>query len=141
MKRILIDTNVVLDFLFEEEPYYGNAKNIMTEISNGNVQGYITASMATDIFYLLQKKNGKTFALNALGNLLLVLDVLTVYRDDVFDALHSGWADFEDALQAHVAERNGVDAIVTRNVKDFKKAKNLDVVFPQNCINYLNISR
>ena len=109
----------------------------MDEVTNGNVQGYITASMATDVFYLLQKKFGKTFALNAITNLLLVLDVLTVYREDVYSALQSGWSDFEDALQAFVAFRSDMDAIVTRNSRDYKNAQNIDIVHPHDFIQYL----
>jgi len=137
MKRVLLDTNVLLDFLLRREPNYEYAQNIIEEIVNGNVQGYITASMATDVFYLLQKTNGKTFALNSLDDLLIILDVLTVYRDDVYSALYSGWDDFEDALQAHVAVRSGMNAIVTRNIKDYKKAKNIDIVLPNDFLKYL----
>ena len=137
MKRVLLDTNVVLDFLLKREPNFESAQNIIKEIVNGNVQGFITASMATDLFYLLQKTNGKTFALNSLIDLLIILDVLTVYRDDVYSVLYSDWDDFEDALQSHVAIRNGMDAIVTRNTKDYKKARNIDIILPQNFIQYL----
>ena len=141
MKKVLLDTNVVLDFLLKREPNYEYAQTIIKEIVNGNLQGYITVSMATDIFYLLQKTNGKTFALNSLADLLIILDVLTVYRDDVYSALCSDWDDFEDALQAHVAVRCGIDAIITRNVKDYKKAKNIDVLFPHDFANYLKINK
>ena len=137
MKKVLIDTNVVIDFLCEEEPNYINAQIVMKEVISGNIQGYITASMATDIFYLLQKKFGKTFALNALTNLLLTLDVLSVYRNDVYDALNLGWNDFEDALQALVAIRSGMDAIVTRNSRDYQNAQNIDIVHPHDFIQYL----
>ena len=137
MKRVLLDTNVILDFLLIREPNYVCAQDIIKEIVNGNVQGYITASMATDVFYLLQKTNGKEFALNSLGDLLIILDVLTVYRDDVYSALYSGWDDFEDALQAHVAIRSGMDAIVTRNINDYKKAKDIDIVLPNDFHQYL----
>ena len=137
MKRVLLDTNVVLDFLLKREPDYENAQTIIKEIVSGNVLGYVTASMATDIFYLLQKTNGKIFALNSLADLLIILDVLTVYRDDVYSVLHSGWNDFEDALQAQVAVRSGMDAIVTRNSKDYKKAENIDIVCPSDFIHYL----
>ena len=137
MKRVLLDTNVILDFLLKREPNYGYAQTIIKEIVVGNIQGYITASMATDIFYLLQKTNGKTFALNSLTDLLIILDVLTVCRDDVYSALNSGWNDFEDALQAHVAISSGIDAIVTRNINDYKKARNIDIVLPSDFIQYL----
>jgi predicted nucleic acid-binding protein len=137
MKRVLLDTNVILDFLLRREPNYGYAQSIIKKTVNGNVQGYITATMATDIFFMLQKTNGKTFASNSLDDLLIILDVLTVYRDDVYSALYSGWDDFEDALQAHVAVRGGMDAIVTRNIKDYKKAKDIDIILPNGFLQYL----
>ena len=137
MKRVLLDTNIVLDFLLKREPNFGHAQNIVREIVGRNAQGFITASMATDIFYLLQKTNGKTFAFNSLVDLLIILDVLTVFRDDVYSVLYSDWDDFEDALQAHVAVRSGMDAIVTRNIKDYQKANNIDILFPSDFIQYL----
>ena len=137
MKRVLLDTNVVLDFLLRREPNFVYAQDIINEIVNGTVQGYITASMATDIFYLLQKTNGKAFALSSLDDLLVILDVLSVYRDDVYSALYSGWDDFEDALQAYVAVRSGMDAIVTRNIRDYVRATNIDIVLPSDFLQYL----
>ncbi|MDR0796877.1 MAG: PIN domain-containing protein [Tannerella sp.] len=137
MKRVLLDTNVILDFLLKREPNYGCAQTIIKEIVYGNTQGYITASIATDIFYVLRKTNGKLFALNSLADLLIILDVLTVYRDDVYSVLNSGWDDFEDALQAYVAVRSGMDAIITGNIKDYQKTQNIDIVFPHDFIHYL----
>jgi len=140
MKKVLLDTNVVLDFALKREPFYENAQTILNEIANGNVQGYITASMATDIFYVLQKTNGKVFALDVFTDLVIILDVLSVYREDVYSALHSGWDDFEDALQAQVAVRSGMDAIVTRNNKDYKKVQTTKIVLPLDFIQYLKSS-
>ena len=137
MKKVLLDTNVILDFLLKREPHYENAQTIINEIVNGNIQGYITASMATDIFYLLQKTNGKIFAWDSLIDLLIIVDVLTVYRDDVYAVFSSECDDFEDALQAYVAVRSGMNTIVTRNIKDYKKTKNIDIVSPSDFIYYL----
>jgi len=44
MKKILLDTNVVLDFLLKREPNYKDAQTIIEKIVNGNAFGYITAS-------------------------------------------------------------------------------------------------
>jgi len=137
MKKVLLDTNVILDFVLKREPFYEDAQLIVKEIVKGSAFGYITASMTTDIFYLLQKTNGKIFALNTLTDLLIILDVLTVYKDDVHFALHCEWDDFEDALQAQVAIRSGLDAIVTRNIKDYKKALKIDIILPRDFIDYL----
>jgi predicted nucleic acid-binding protein len=137
VKKVLLDTNAILDFALKRESFYENAQTILCEITKSSLQGYITASMATDIFYLLQKINGKVFAMNTLADLLVIIDVLTVYKEDVHVALHSGWADFEDALQAQVAIRCGMDAIVTRNIKDFNKVPYLDIIHPSDFIQYL----
>jgi predicted nucleic acid-binding protein len=137
VKKVLLDTNVILDFALKREPFYENARTILCEITNGSLQGYITASMVTDIFYLLQKINGKIFTMSTLVDLLVIIDVLPVYKEDVHVALHSDWADFEDALQAQVAVRCGMDAIVTRNIKDFKKIQYLDIIHPSDFIQYL----
>ena len=140
MKKVLLDTNVVLDFALKREPFYEDAKAILNEIANGNIQGYITASMATDIFYLLQKTNGKVFAVNTFTDLVIILDILTVYREDVYSALNLGWDDFEDALQMQVAVRNGMNAIITRNSKDYKRIQSTEIVFPFEFIRYLKNS-
>ena len=134
MRKILLDTNVVLDFALKREPFYDNAQAIIVAIVNGKIEGYITASMATDIFYILQKANGQTFAANTFDDLLILIDVLSVYKEDVYSALKLGWADFEDALQAQVAIRSEMDAIVTRNAKDFNTLTHIKVLTPQEFI-------
>ena len=139
MKNVLLDTNVVLDFALKREPFYENAQTIVNKIANGDFQGYITASMATDIFYILQKTNGKTFALSTFSDLIIIFDVLTVYGEDVYSALHSGWNDFEDALQAQVAVRNNIDAIITRNIKDYKKVKTTAIISPDDFIQFFSV--
>jgi predicted nucleic acid-binding protein len=137
MKSVLLHTNVILDFLLKREPNDREAQTVIKEIVDGRVQGYITASMVTDIFYLLQKINGKATALASFVDLLIIIDVLTVTRDDIYAVLSSGWDDLEDALQAHVAIRGGIDAIVTRNIKDYQNAQNIDIVLPHDFIQYL----
>ncbi|MDR2448842.1 MAG: PIN domain-containing protein [Prevotellaceae bacterium] len=137
MKKVLLDTNIVLDFALKREPFYENAHAIFCEIVKENLEGYITASMATDVFYLLQKTNGKKFAKDTFADLLIIVDVLTVYREDIYIAQQLGWDDFEDALQAQVAIHSAMDAIVTRNSTDFKKVQHLDIVQPADLIQYL----
>ena len=44
-------------------------------------------------------------------------------------ALYSGWTDFEDAVQAQVAIENNIDAVITRNTKDYKKLKEIQKIY------------
>ena len=59
---------------------------------------------------------------------------MSVYKEDVYSALHSGWDDFEDALQAQVATRYGMNIILTRNTKDFQELKKIKVLTPKEYI-------
>ena len=141
MRKVLLDTNVVLDFALKREPFYKDAQTIVKEIADGNMQGYITASMATDIFYLLQRTNGKAFARNTFPDLVIILDILSVFREDVYAAIQLEWDDFEDALQAQIAVRNDMDAIITRNTSDFQKIKKIKVLTPKEFIADIDIPK
>ena len=53
--KILIDTNIVIDALTSREPWNKNAEKILIMAANNIVDMYITASSATDIYYLIRK--------------------------------------------------------------------------------------
>lgn len=43
VNRILIDTNVLLDYIFTREPFYEDAKRIVSVCVDGKVKGCIAA--------------------------------------------------------------------------------------------------
>ena len=55
-------------------------------------------------------------------DLLELITILDVTNKDIQDAIRSEWKDFEDSLQYIVALHNSVDAIITRNTKDFSES-------------------
>jgi hypothetical protein len=58
-----------------------------------------------------------------LKQLLNIIDITTMNKDVVFEALNSEFRDFEDALQNFSAVQNGkINIILTRNIKDFKRS-------------------
>ena len=118
--RLMIDTNIILDVLLEREPYYTHSKAVLDLCENKNIQGFISASTATDIFYLIRKGLGNTDeAYKALGHILDIVKVLTVTNTDVNNAFLQKARDFEDCLLATCAKSNKCAGIVTRNKKDF----------------------
>jgi predicted nucleic acid-binding protein len=141
MIRALIDTNVVIDTSLKRAPFYTDADTILLKLHSGEFLGYISASAATDIFYILRKERGKEVALGMLQNLVKKLAILPVHENTIRTALSSGWSDFEDAVQAQVALENGVDAIVTRNAKDYKAAGAVKILSPPDFISYVNSLR
>jgi predicted nucleic acid-binding protein len=135
--KVLIDTNVVLDFALSRHPFYEEAKTIFHIIGSEKIHGYISASAVTDIFYLTRKSLGWQMAIDFILTLIEVIDVLSVDKNTITKALLSGWTDFEDAVQAQAAIENDLDVIITRNVKDFQRMKKVKVFTPQNFIQQL----
>jgi predicted nucleic acid-binding protein len=58
--RVLIDTNIVLDFLLQRESFFHDAELLFQEIDSSRVIGYITATTLTDIFYIVRKHTRST---------------------------------------------------------------------------------
>ena len=118
--RLMIDTNIILDVLLAREPFFKQSKSILTMCENKVIHGFISASTATDIFYLVRKALGNAdAAYKALGDILNIVKVLTVTNDDVNQAFLQKSRDFEDCLLATCAKSNKCNGIITRNKKDF----------------------
>ena len=118
--RMMIDTNIILDVLLEREPFFADSKAVLDRCESREIQGFISASAATDIFYLVRKGLGSTEdAYTALGHVLNIVKVLTVTNNDVNDAFLRKARDFEDCLLATCAKSNKCSGIITRNKKDF----------------------
>ncbi len=82
-------------------------------------QNDLSATTITDLFSIAAKAKGKDFALALIRDLLDFVEVATVNKTVILDALHSGQADFEDAVQVGAAKQAAVSVIVTRNEADF----------------------
>ena len=55
MKRVLLDSNIVLDFAFGRTPFFADANQIIEQIIDNKIMAYVSASSITDIFYILNK--------------------------------------------------------------------------------------
>jgi predicted nucleic acid-binding protein len=128
--KVLIDTNVVLDLLQEREPFVENAVKLFERIDTGEVEGFITATTITNIYYIVRKIAGKVVAQDAIAQILLDLNICAVNLEILEQALALNFEDFEDAVQYACALAYNVDAIVTRDVSGFVNA-NIPIVLPE----------
>jgi predicted nucleic acid-binding protein len=126
--RVLIDTNIILDFVLNRAPFADGAVALFQHIEKQTFSAAVSASAVTDIYYLLQRE--KVDACAFLKEFLLGVDVLGVDKMVIMYALYSGWTDFEDAVQAQVAIENDIDVVVTRNTKDYSQLKRIQVLTP-----------
>jgi predicted nucleic acid-binding protein len=121
--KILIDTNVVIDILLKRQPYYEDAVLIGVLLEKSILEGYISASAITDIYYIINKEfKDKKKSLEKIKNLLNIIYIASVNEFNIYEALDSDWNDFEDSLQYVIGKEIDVDYIVTRNIKDYEKS-------------------
>lgn len=137
--RILADTNVIIDALTSRKPWNESAEKIFLMAANNTIEMYITASSATDIYYLIRKHlHDADTAKTIIGKLYSLVGILEVTEADCIDALASSIRDYEDAVVEKVAARQGMDYIVTRNIKDFQSG-NTNVIIPDDFVKIMEL--
>ena len=92
--RVLIDTNVVLDFLQEREPFVEAAAKLFEQIDDGKIDGFITATTITNIYYIVRKAAGSKTAIDAVTQILTDLHICVVDRNILQQAVNFGFQDF-----------------------------------------------
>ena len=120
--RVLIDTNIVLDFLQEREPFVEDAVMLFARIDPGEVEGFIAATTITNIYYIVRRAAGVMVAQDAIAQVLTDLHICAVDRTILEQAIALNFQDFEDAVQYACGMAHGVDAIVTRDASGFVNA-------------------
>ena len=120
MKRILFDTNVILDVLLDRQPYVAASAAAWAAVVTGATEGMLAAHAVTTIHYLLRKELGNVKARAILSAVLSVFRVAAVDHAVVQEALHLPASDFEDAVAAAAARSAGCECIVTRDPKGFR---------------------
>ncbi len=59
--RVLIDTNIILDYLLERDLFLQDAEALFDAIDSSKVIGYVTAKTLTDIFYIARRQTRSTY--------------------------------------------------------------------------------
>ncbi len=117
--KVLLDTNVIVDVALERQPYFGDSEAVLLFAEQGQVEGYISASTFSDLYYIIRREKGRDLTLEFLREISNFCRVATVNEAAIAMALTANFRDFEDAIQYSTAVVNQLDAIVTRNPQDF----------------------
>ena len=119
MKRVLIDTNVALDFYLKEPQFFETADRIFQAIRSRKIVACISASVVTDLYYILARRMNEKYAREIVEIVYATFRILTVDRRTIREALDAPMADFEDAVQAVTVRKIGVNIVVTRDKTGF----------------------
>jgi len=135
--KFLFDTNVILDVLLMRSPWYQDGYALWQANDQGKIQGHVSATTVTDIFYVSRRFAGPTGALEAVKTCLNAFSVIAVDHDLLDRATQLPGLDFEDNLQIVCAVMSNMDAIVTRNSDDFVQAS-LPIFSPADALQKLS---
>ena len=111
--RLLIDGNIILDVLQKREPHDVDSSKIWKLCETDQAEGVVSALTLAKLVYIMRLELA-----------------------DVMKAAEMQWNGFEDAVQAITAKRIGADAIVTRNIRDFKQSP-VAAFTPKECLERL----
>jgi predicted nucleic-acid-binding protein len=119
---ILVDLNVILDVLYQREPFYELSARVVSFIESEKATGFIASHSLPTLFYLLKKDKAISNVNEVIKNLLKIIKIAPVDQETIEQALSLDYKDFEDAIQMSSALQCKADYVISRNPKDFKPA-------------------
>lgn len=124
MKKIFIDTDIVLDLLGQREPFYEDAAKLFSLADRGKIKLYVSSLAIANSNYVLSKLKSAKDARVILIKFKILVAVLEL-NDKIMELSlnDDSFSDFEDGLQYYTALENEADILITRNLKDFKISK------------------
>lgn len=132
--KLYWDTNVMLDFLGERDPFYNSAAKIATLADKRQIKIFASSLSYATISYFLTKYEGIEKAKDKLRKFKVISEICELDELIIEKGLNSDFSDFEDSLQYYSALRTECDIIITRNGKDFKKSQ-IPVMTPDEFLN------
>ncbi len=121
MKKIFVDTNILVDLLADRKPFSKYAIEIFNAAENKKVKLFTSSHSIATTYYLLKKFIDDSSLRKTLLGLIEYMTIISVDTEVLTKGLRSKQKDFEDSIQIYCATSiDKMDCIVTRNVKDFK---------------------
>ncbi|MCU1268293.1 MAG: uncharacterized protein JWM21_4611 [Acidobacteria bacterium] len=134
--RVLLDTDVVLDLIMAREPFAIAAGELFDLSEQGVFEANVSALTPLNIFYIARKAKSAPDLRQAVEQLVQSVNVCPLDYAILAAAFTLPFSDYEDAGQHCCATASSLDAIVTRNTRDYKNAT-LPVFGPTEFLNKL----
>lgn len=130
--RLFIDSDVVIDFFTDREPFADPASELFELNEQGELQLYLSAISINNIYYIVRRYLGHKKTLKVIEELVEMTEIVDTTKKEIVQALRNDFKDYEDSIQYSTALTiEGIEAIVTRNVKDYSKSE-IAVFTPEN---------
>jgi len=137
MTKVFVDTDVCIDLLSGRKPFNKTAEILFTLADIKKVKIYVSSLSFSNIDYVLRSQYSSTHSRQLIGKFKTIVYVLPVDSKTIDLAIASDFNDFEDAIQHSCAIENNLKTIITRNIKDYKRAS-ITVLTPETFIALLD---
>ena len=118
--KVLIDTNVLIDYALTRQPYADAAEKIIIMCKDKKIDGCIAAHSVMNFFFIVRKEMTIDERKDFLKYLSSFIEIVSIDSFKVANALNNNsFTDFEDCLQFECAKSFSADYIITRNIKDY----------------------
>lgn len=134
--RVLLDTDVIVDVMTARLPFAKEAAELLDLNDEGAFEAYISALTPLNVFYVARKARSAASLRESVRELLQAVKVGPLNDAILNSTFALPFNDYEDAVQHCCATAAGLDAIVTRNVRDYKNSK-LPVFTPAEFLSHL----
>ena len=128
--KIFLDSDVIIDFLTNRNPFGVDAKMIFQLNEEEQIDIYTSAVALSNVNYIIGTLESEKIALVKTKKLLKLLRICQIGQTTVDKAASSKFNDFEDALQNFSALESNINILITRNIKDYKKSE-LSILTPK----------
>ena len=119
MKKIFIDTNILLDVILRRSEFCKQAAEVWADCESGKVQGFVSAISLNNMHYVMRKLVAPDVALEYVRLVLNVFSIVPLDEAILRLAVDLPQKDFEDAIQMFSAVQVKADCIVTRDHAHF----------------------
>ena len=119
---VFLDTNVLMDFLLERQPFVAEAQKLWFLAERGRIEGAISVLSFPNVYYVVRKTRGPDFAMTLLKAMRDTFRIVGCDEQILHQAMDAKFSDFEDAVQYFSALRVNAVCMVTRNPRHFPKS-------------------
>jgi predicted nucleic acid-binding protein len=139
-EKIYIDTDVILDVVFERMPFFYDSQKILSLIEKNYFIGFTSSLILANCYYIISSNKNENIAAKAISKLRSILTILPFTDKEIGESLNSKIKDFEDGIQYFITINNGLDTIITRNISDYKNI-DINVLMPNDFLNLRKIRK
>lgn len=130
--KVFLDTNIVIDFVTQREPFNIYADQIFLLIQDRKIDAFTSSLSISTTQFIIEKLFSRTKCLEVLRLLINILEIISFEKSDIQKSiLKQDFVDMEDLFQYNIALKAGVDCIVTRDKKGFDKKGKVKIYEPE----------